>query len=101
MEINVQSSDYQTEDVSDDFILADTCCAVVPDDSSPESVCFIKVKDLFESMIDDYENLTAPVLCYIEGRFMEKVDVLAKGFLHKLSNRKHSFLMESVVYLFV
>ena len=52
-------------------------------------------------MIDDCENVTAPGLCYIEGRFMEKVDVLAKGFLHKLSNRKHSFLMESVVYPFV
>ena len=32
-------------------------------------------------MISDYENVIAPGLCYIEGRFMKKVDVLAKGFL--------------------
>ena len=47
MEINGQNSDDQTEDVSDDLILADTYCAVVPDESSPESVWFIKVKDSF------------------------------------------------------
>ena len=47
MEINGQNSDDQTEDVSGDFILADTYCAVAPDESSPGSVWFIKVKDSF------------------------------------------------------
>ena len=37
VEINGQNSDDQT-DFSDDFILADTYCAVAPDESSPESV---------------------------------------------------------------
>ena len=47
VEINGQNSDDQTEDVSDDLILVDTYCAVVPDESSPESVWFIKVKGSF------------------------------------------------------
>ena len=58
MEINEQNSDDQTEYVSDDFILADTYCAVVSDEPSPESVWFIKVKNSFESaveMIGDYK----------------------------------------------
>ena len=100
MEINGQNSDNQTEDVSDYFILADTYCAVAPDELSPESIWFIKVKDSFESaveMIDDYENFIAPGLRYTEGRFLEKVDVLAKGFLYKLFNKRTFFFNESVV----
>ena len=81
IKINGQNSDDQTEDVSDDFILADTNCAVVLDESSPESVWFIKVKDSFESAVK-----------IIKGRFLEKVDVPAKGFLRKLFKKKHSFL---------
>ena len=42
MEINDQISNDQTEDEPDDFILADTYCAVAPDESSLESVWFIK-----------------------------------------------------------
>ena len=52
--------------VSDDFVLPDTYYAV-PDESFPESVWFIKVKDSFEStveMIDDYKNVFAPGLSY-------------------------------------
>ena len=101
MEINGQNSDDQTEDVSDYFILADTYCAVAPDELSPESIWFIKVKASFESaveMIDDYENFIAPGLRYTEGRFLEKVDVLAKGFLYKLFNKRTFFFNESVVY---
>ena len=82
MEINGQNSDDQTEDVSDDFITADTYCAMVSAD-----------------MMDDYKNVIAPGLRYIEGGFMGKVDVLAKGFLYKL--RKNTFFKESVAYPFV
>ena len=102
MEIEGQNSDI--EDASDDFLLADTFCAVAPDESSPETLWFMKVKDSFElavEMIDDYENVIAPGLPYIEGRFMEKVDVLAKGYLYKLSKKKRFFFKESVVYPFV
>ena len=53
MEINGQISGDQTENVSDEFILADTYCAVVPNESSPESVWFIKVKDSFEQLLRD------------------------------------------------
>ena len=35
-----------------------------------------------------------------EDRFMEKVDVLVKGFLYKLSMKKTFFFKESVVYPF-
>ena len=49
-------------------------------------------------MIDDYKNVIVPGLCYIEGRFMESVDVLAKGLLYKLSKKKTFFFKESVVY---
>ena len=92
MEINGQNSDDQTEDVSDDFITADTYCAMAPDESPPDKVWFIKVKYSFESadMMDDYKNVIAPGLCSIEGGFMGKVDVLAKGFLYKL-RKKHFF----------
>ena len=65
---------------------------MLPDESSPESVWFIKVRDSLESaveMINDYKNVITPGLCYIEGRF-KKLDVLAKGFLYKL-RKKHSF----------
>ena len=98
VEINAQNSDNQTEDdlISDDFILADSYCAVAPDESSPESAWFINVKDPFESaveIINNYENVIALGLRYNEGRFMEKVDVLAKGFLYKLSEKKTFFLM--------
>ena len=51
-------------------------------------------------MIDDYENFITSGLCYIDGRFMEKV-VLAKGFLYKLFKKKTLFFNESVVYPFV
>ena len=53
--------------VSDDFVLPDNCYVVVPDESFPESVWFIKAKDSFESaveMIDDYKNVIAPGLSY-------------------------------------
>ena len=65
---------------------------MAPDKSSPENVWFIKVNDSFESaveMIDDYKNVIAPGFHYIEGRFMEKVDVSAKGFLYELSKKKN------------
>ena len=52
-------------------------------------------------MINDYKNFIAPGLCYIEGRFMEKVDVLAKGFLYKLFKKKTFLFKESAVYPFV
>ena len=52
-------------------------------------------------MIHDNESFITPVLCYIEGRFMEKLDVLARGFLYKLFKKKTSFFKESVVYPFV
>ena len=45
---------------------------MLPDESSPESVWFIKVRDSLESaveMINDYKNVITPGLCYIEGRF--------------------------------
>ena len=63
MEINGQNSDDLTEDVSDDFITADTYCAMAPDESPPDKVWFIKVKYSFESaveMIDDYKNVISP-----------------------------------------
>ena len=64
--------------------MPDTYCAVALYESTSGSVWFIKVKDSFETaveMINDYVNVIAPGLRYIEGRFMKKVDVLAKGFL--------------------
>ena len=76
MEIDGQNFHDQTENVSHDFILADTFRAVVPNKSFPDSVWFIKVKDSFEwaiEMIDDCKNLIVPGLRYIEGRFMEKI----------------------------
>ena len=54
------------------------------DESSPESVWFIKVKDSFESAVK-----------MIKGRFLEKVDVLAKGFLYKLFKEKTFFFKDS------
>ena len=65
---------------------------MAPDESPPDKVWFIKVKYSFESadMMDDYKNVIAPGLCSIEGGFMGKVDVLAKGFLYKL-RKKHFF----------
>ena len=65
---------------------------------------FIKVKDSFESAVEvihDYKNFIAPGPGYTEGRFMEKVDVLAKGFLYKLYKKKTFFFKEFVVYRFV
>ena len=64
---------------------------MVADESFPESVWFINVNDSFQSavqMIDDYKNVIAPGLRYIEGRFMKKVDALAKGLSCKLSKKK-------------
>ena len=77
---------------------------MVPDESSPESIWFIKVKDSFESvvkMMDNCKNGITPGIPYIEARFMEKVDVLAKGFLYKLSKKITFIFIESVVYLLV
>ena len=91
MEINSQNSDDQTEDVSDDFILADTYCAVAPDESSPENVWFIKVKDSFESaakIITDYKNVTTCGLRYIEVSFTGKV-VLANDFCINYLRKKN------------
>ena len=61
---------------------------------SPLRVWFVKIKDSFQSaaeMIIDYENAIAPGLCYIDGIFMKKVDVLANEFLYKLSKKKTLF----------
>ena len=52
-------------------------------------------------MIDDYKNVIASGLHYIQGRFMEKVDVLAKEFLYKISKKKTLFFKESGVNPFV
>ena len=63
MEINGQNSDDQTEVMSDDFITADTYCAMAPNESPLDKVWFIKVKYSFVSaveMIDDYKNVIAP-----------------------------------------
>ena len=94
----------EVDDGSEDFLLPDTYCAVAPDRSSPDSLWFIKVKDSFQAsvqMTDDYGNIIALGLNYIEGKFMDKVDTLAEGFLYKLSKKKTYFFKESVVYPFV
>ena len=52
-------------------------------------------------IIDDYKNFIVPGFRYIEGRFTEKVDVLAKGFLYKLFQKKTFLFNKSVVYPFV
>ena len=93
MEINGQISGDQTENVSDEFILADTYCAVVPNESSPESVWFIKVKDSFEQLLRDrwLRKFNCPWSPLYWGRFMEKVDVLAKWFMYKLFKKKTFF----------
>ena len=91
MKVNGQNSDDQTENVTDDFVTADTYCAMAPYESLLDKVWFIKVKHSFESaveMIDDYKNIIAPGLRYIEGGFIENFDVLVKGFLYKL-RKKH------------
>ena len=65
---------------------------------------FIKVKDSFESAVEvihDYKHFIAPDPRYIEGRFMEQVDVLAKGFMYKLYKKNTFFFKEFVVYRFV
>ena len=52
-------------------------------------------------MIDNYKTFIAPGLHCIEGRFMEKVDVLVKGFQCKLFKKNNYFFKESVEYPFV
>ena len=84
-EVEIEGQNSDIGDASDDFLSADTFCAVAPDESSPETLWFIKVKDSFKSAV---EMIDDP---YIEGRFMEKVDVLAKGYLYKLSKKKTFF----------
>ena len=99
-----QQYDEPCENDSCEFLIADTYCAVRPDKTSSDSLWFIKVKDSCETnveVVDDYGNIVAPGLSYIEGRFMEKVDILSKGYLYKLSKKRTFFFKESVVYPFV
>ena len=61
---------------------------MLPDESSPESVWFTRVKDSFESvveMIDDCKNVITPGLHYIEGRF-KKLMFQPKGFLLSMNS---------------
>lgn len=68
---------------SEESILPDFYCVVAPDSSYPDNIWFIKIIDTFETTVeitDDYENKLAPGKSCIEGRFMEKMEVSAKGF---------------------
>lgn len=72
---------------SEEFILLDFYCVVAPDLSHPDSIWFIKIIDTLETNVkitDDYENKIAPGKSCIEGRFMEKLEVSAKGFSRSL-----------------
>ena len=51
--------------------------------------------------IEAYKNFIVPGFRYIKGRFTEKVDVLAKGFLYKIFQKKTFLFDKSVVYPFV
>ena len=88
-DVQGQMSDEPLENDPSEFLIADTYCAVRPD-----SLWFIKVKDSCETnieVVDDYGNIVAPGMSYIEGRFMERVDILSKGYLYKLSKKKTLF----------
>lgn len=101
VESNHEENDSNT---SEEFILPGSYCAVAPDSSSQDSLWFIKIVDTVETNVeitDDYGNRIAPGLSCIEGRFLEKVEASAKGFLFKLSKKKTYFFRESVVYPFV
>ena len=62
-------------------------------ESSPESLVYQNERLIWISCWDDldYENAITPGLCYIDGIFMKKVDVLANEFLYKLSKKKTLF----------
>ena len=84
--------------------MADTYCAVAADKSSPDTVWFIQVKDSYNAsvqMTDDYNNIIAAGMDYVEGKFLEKLHVVQKGTLYKLSKKKTYFFKDSVVYPFV
>ena len=92
------------DSASKEFVLPGTYCAIAPEPSSPDSLWFIKVVDIFEAEIEmtgDYNNKIAPGQSYIEGKFMKKVDILDKSFLFKVSKKRTFFFKESVVYPFV
>ena len=92
------------ENDASEFLLADTYCAVAADKSSSDTVWFIKVKDSNNAsvqMTDDYNNIIAAGMDYVEGNFLEKLHVVQKGTLYKLSKKKTYFFKESVVYPFV
>ena len=70
MEPVAQKEDDDDRDDSE-FLLAGTYCAVAPDESSPGSIWFIKVKDSYQAKVkitDDYNNSIAPGMDYMEGR---------------------------------
>ena len=74
-----------------EFILPNSYCAVAPDSSSPD-IWYIKIINTETNLeiTDDYRNMIAPRQYCIESRI--KVEVLAKGFLFKLSKKKTYFL---------
>ena len=87
--------DSDDHDISD--LLADTYCAVAGDKTSSDTILFIKVKDSYcaqEQMTNDYNNIIAPGMDHIEGKFIEKVHIEPKG--NKKVVNKEDILLQGI-----
>ena len=97
------ADDQDETDPTDDFLLPDTVCAVIPDETNNpnnESIWFIKVKDTcvaLDAVTDDYGH-TIPRGCeYVQGQFMEKIDFWTKGYICNLQTKKNTFFYKDIV----
>ena len=90
-------------DPPDDFLLSDTVCAVIPDETknpNNESIWFIKVEDTcfaLDEVTDDYGHTIPRGFEYAKGRFMEKTDSTTKGIIYKLQTKNNTFFYKDIM----
>jgi len=98
--------DYDNGELNlSDFLVSGTVCAVAADDSSSDTVWFIKItgnKIANEEVKDDYNHVIVAGNFYIEGNYLERQYETNKGHYFNVTKKKSVyFFQESVVYPFV
>ena len=86
----------------DDFLVANTICAVAAGDSTTDTIWFFKILDEIIStddyITDDYRHIVHTGQGYFEGYFLEEVNSNSKGRNFKLVPKIAFVFRKSIVY---
>ena len=90
----------------DDFVTPESYVAIAANQSSSDSVWFIKVQEInlcsSQEEVDDYGNTIPKGTIYLSGNFLECNTFATKSTIHRLiRSKKTYFYKESLIFPYV